>query len=741
MEELSQGKAYVRDARTKKPAVENAILAAPLTTAGQITGWLALTAGPSHAFSAEDIALARLVAEIVAIGRGRALTDRALARAKEEAVAASQTKSAFLANMSHELRTPLNGVIGMVDLLARTTLDERQKRFAQVAKSSASLLLSVINDILDFSKIEAGKLDMDEADFTVGDLVEQVASIFEAPAEQKGIDLCCECTGFDGALVGAEARIRQVLVNLVSNAVKFTATGEVVVHAKSEPKDDGVHVRFEVRDTGIGMSLDAQASLFQPFHQVDASSTRVHGGSGLGLAISRGLVGRMGGHIGVESEVGRGSTFWVVLRLPPSATTRVPESSLGSSLAGVRVLAVDDNATNREILVTHLSAAGMECETFNDGPSALRALKLRADAKTPYALALIDHHMPGMDGVELVRRIRSDSSIAAVHVIMLGSAIVPVEPAIQQKLGIAHYGTKPIWRGQLLRVIAAVLAGTVVEPAPPISEPPKSAAPSPPPPPRTGSRILLVEDSAINAEVAGEILRSAGYAYDLVTDGREAVDSVKQRPYALVLMDCQLPEVDGYEASRQIRDLERKGERKGPEGRLPIVALTASVQREDLERCIQAGMDAHIAKPFDARHLLAMIASRLEAVESPNPPAAAAEEARTERVDLVRALERLSGNRDLLVRIVRQFVGIAAETRRALRADVEAKNAAKLAFATHRLRGQAASFDAHALVSEVRELESLVERGEWPAATDQLVRVDSEIEELCSALSAFADAG
>jgi PAS domain S-box-containing protein len=708
-------------------------LYAPVGSSGQFFGLLALRAREGRAWTEDDAATLRMIGELIAVGRVRRAAELALARATEDAIAANLTKSAFLANMSHELRTPLNGVIGMVDLLASTQLDERQRRYTEIARASASLLLSVISDILDFSKIEAGRLELEAVPVNINDIVEEVASILALSAEEKGLELSCHS---DAALatpfLGDPARIRQVLVNLVSNAVKFTKHGEVSVRASvvSEPMGGGARVRVEVRDSGIGIPAEAQGKLFRPFTQVDASTTRVHGGTGLGLAICRELVERMHGTIGLESTQGSGSTFWFEVPLARSAERINTDAGTDRQLAGVRVLGVDDNATNRELLRAQLAAAGMVCEVAADGRTALQMLFEAAKLGQPFALAVIDHHMPVMDGRELARRVKADPHLAATRVVMLGSVADPLSASEQRVDGIVAYHTKPIWKKDLLRVLRTALEERENESA----REPGAAAPSSPPLSAPGARVLIVEDSQINAEVAGEILRAAGYAFDVAADGALAVDAVKSRSYALVLMDCQLPGVDGYEATRRIRALERQGVIASQGGAIPIVALTASATREDLERCFAAGMDDYVSKPVDARRLLAIIAARLNAgvpaarVTTPRPPTIPV-------ANIAQAVERLAGDRELFGRIAALFAHGAPAVRAKLRAAVESRDRREVVFATHRLKGQASTFGGDALIATAEALGEAASATNWSATEAMLIAVEKELDRLLRALA------
>jgi PAS domain S-box-containing protein len=581
----------------------------PIHSGRDDLGLLSLRLPEGRALGEEDAAALRAVAELVAVGRVRHAAENALARAKEDAIAASLAKSAFLANMSHELRTPLNGVIGMVDLLARTTLDQLQQRYTEVARVSASLLLSVINDILDFSKIEAGKLDLATEELRVSEIVEQVVAVVALHAQEKGI-LLSHITSEELAspLIGDAARLRQILVNLLSNAIKFTSRGEVQIRTAVVRGPGALaRVRAEVRDTGIGIAPAMQGRLFRPFSQLDASSSRWHGGTGLGLAISRALVESMGGRIGVESKPEVGSTFWFEIDLPWAGDRGAPTS-------------MNDPDGARGVIAGPRAVVSSSAERF---PS--------------YSTRDSRHAKP---------------------------------------------------------------------------------------------RILLVEDNAINAEVAGEILRAGGYAFDVAVDGSAAIEAVRRRSYDLVLMDCQLPELDGFQATARIRALETAGELFAGRRRLPIVALTASATTGDLERCRAAGMDEHVSKPVDFKHLLGVVAAqiaRARCAEAANAGAVIAD---------LEVAGRALGSDELLRRVAVTFTKQAGLVREAIRRAFDAGDAAALGFAAHRLRGQAGTFAAKALVDALGALEGSVRSDTWPSLEDRIRRVDMELDRLLAFLNA-----
>ncbi|GAA1156875.1 hypothetical protein GCM10009606_38590 [Nocardioides aquiterrae] len=526
--------------------------------------------------------------------RSEARARAELAAARDAALEGSRAKSAFLATMSHEIRTPMNGVIGLTDLLLTTQLDERQRQYADGVQTAGRALLSIINDILDFSKVEAGRVELEEIDFDLVRLVEDVAELVAEPAREKGLELLAYCSPeVPAALRGDPARIRQVLLNLAGNAVKFTPSGEVVVRAQLESRPDArLVVRFEVVDTGVGVPEEHRAYLFEPFSQADTSTTREYGGTGLGLAISRQLVEAMGGEMGVTSTVGQGSTFWATVPLQAAVDPASLPPSTTEGLDGLRVLVVDDNHTNRVILHDQLAAWGMTVDTVDGGPAALAALLAAVRERRPYDLGVLDLCMPGMDGLELGRRIAASPELAGTPLVLLTSG-PDIGLTEAQAAGIGAALTKPVALSRLRTTLGGLVAVQAARP--------RAAAAEPTPSPCRG-RVLVVEDGEINQLVATGILESLGYQAECADDGYGALEALASTAYDAVLMDVQMPNMDGYEATAEIR------RREGTDRHTPIIAMTASAIEGDRERCLAAGMDDYVSKPVDRASVDAALA-------------------------------------------------------------------------------------------------------------------------------------
>ncbi len=724
----------VDDSRTKcfaeshfKPLRIGSMLDVPIVHAGRVEGVLCIEhVGASIKWTAEQTLFAIAIANFASLTlerQERLKAEEDLREANRSVEAANKAKSLFLANMSHEIRTPMNGVFGMTDLLMRTELNDRQRKFVGIISNSAKRLLTIINDILDLSRIEAGKLDLDSHDFALRGCVEDTVDLLAGEAQRKGLELNVYiASDVPDVVTGDSGRLRQVVTNLVSNSIKFTSTGSVSVRITSEPPVNGTALtRFDVRDTGIGIPDDIQEGLFKPFQQADTSISRRFGGTGLGLSISRHIIELMGGSVQLESKVGEGTAIRFELKLPVSTAKlgAAVDKNNFDVLKGQRILVLDDRATNNEVVQAYFNDCGAKPFSVSSAKDAYSELCRAEEADEPYALAVVDMLMEGANGLEFAQMIRANSKLGGMKLIMLTSMSWKGDARIARELGFGAFLTKPVHRTELLCAASQLLGGKSGAVGNATSGEATGDAR-----PVIGLNVLVAEDNPVNLEVAREYLEGLSCQFTAAENGAIALDAVRKGNFDIVLMDCQMPEMDGLTATRAIREMENASNRRPT----VIIAVTANAYAEDREACLAAGMDDYVSKPFSEEQLRKLLLrwgrsgniAKEKSAMNPSmnnaetfipavPPQAETAKAIAEPAKVLdtEMLQRMQKTHPtLLGRLISTYLSYAPKAVLQLREAMDGKNHAGLKSTSHSLKSSSANLGAIALSAQCRELEA-----------------------------------